>query len=201
MSTASRPAGGYKVIHTAGKIAQQDVVLDKAHSVFLIYEAGGRIACISAVGKRTLLASVAACDIDITFSRVSRGGCLVGLCRVSRSACIDDHWSRCCCIHLTVGAGHGSLIINDKGSCCSPLGHIGCPVAVCINAFHISAGHTYRYSLIIRQLRIGHCRYARHCPCIRAFGISPFRFDIGQIKRLLNICLLRAVRSDDHGVR
>lgn len=74
VGSAAGTAGGNEIVHAAGQIAQQDVVLDEARRVFLVHQAAGGVSGVIGValgiGIRALLAPVAAGDVDVALRRV-----------------------------------------------------------------------------------------------------------------------------------
>ena len=183
MRTAARTACGDEVVHTAGEITQENIILYKANSVFLIHQAARRVTGVSTVVQGALLAPVAAGHIDVAFGGIGGACGLVGLSGVARRAGIDDHGSGSRGIDLPVGAGDRGVVIDDQAAAGRARGHIGHSVAISVNAFDVSARYRDGHALVVRQFCVGDCSNGTHRPGVGVLGISPGRTDVPEIQR------------------
>ncbi len=178
MSTAAGAACGNKIIHIAREITQQNVVLHIAGGGLLVNQAGRRVSGIigiaAAVRCGVLLAAVTAGNVDITVCRMVGGCRLVVLGAVACRAGVDNYGRGCSGIHLTVGAGDLSFIVNHQTAFYSAGGCICFAVTIGVNTLYISARNTNGHTLLVRQLWIRYRRDNGQNPGVCFFPVSPF---------------------------
>ena len=130
MSSSAGTTGGYEIIHTSRQVSKQDIVFHKPDGIFLVHQAGRRIAGIRSVRECALFSPVPAGDIDIPFGGISGTGCLVGLRGIACSAGVDNDRGGSRRIDLPIGAGDGSVIIDHQISGCAAACYICRTVSV-----------------------------------------------------------------------